>query len=77
LVAHATEPITLLYRQIGTEINRRILKNERAEYGERIVSTLSQRLTASFGKGWGKRHSWHCVRAADIFPENEIDLYPK
>ena len=64
--------ITLLYWQIGKEINARILKNERAEYGERIVSTLSEKLTASFGKGWGKRHLWHCVRTADIFSENEI-----
>ena len=64
--------ITLLYCHIGKEINGRILKNERAEYGERIVSSLSEQLTSSFGKGWGKRHLWHCVRSADIFSEDEI-----
>lgn len=49
-----------------------MLKNKRGEYGEAIISTLSQQLTASFGKGWGIRHLWHCVRAADIFPEDQI-----
>ena len=64
--------ITLLYWRIGNTIKSSLLKNKRGEYGEAIISTLSQQLTASFGKGWGIRHLWHCVRAADIFPEDQI-----
>ncbi|MEJ7737042.1 MAG: PDDEXK nuclease domain-containing protein [Chitinophagaceae bacterium] len=64
--------ITLLYWQVGKEINSRLLKNDRAVYGETIITTLSDQLSALFGRGWGKRHLWHCVRVADIFHENEI-----
>ena len=66
------QEITLLYWRIGRTISSSLLKNKRAEYGETIIVTLSQQLTASFGKGWGVRHLWHCVRVADIFPENQI-----
>ena len=66
------QEITLLYWNIGRAINHSLLKNKRADYGETIIATLSQQLTTSFGKGWGIRHLWHCVRAADIFPENQI-----
>lgn len=66
------QEITLLYWNIGRAINHSLLKKKRADYGETIIATLSQQLTTSFGKGWGIRHLWHCVRAADIFPENQI-----
>jgi hypothetical protein len=66
------QEITLLYWRIGRTISTSLLKNKRAEYGETIIATLSRQLTTSFGRGWGVRHLWHCVRAADIFPENQI-----
>jgi predicted nuclease of restriction endonuclease-like (RecB) superfamily len=66
------QEITLLYWRIGRTISTFLLKNKRAEYGETIIETLSRQLTTSFGRGWGVRHLWHCVRAADIFPENQI-----
>ena len=64
--------MTLLYWHIGETISNTLLKNKRAEYGEAIIATLSQQLTASFGRGWGVRHLWHCVRIADIFQESQI-----
>ena len=66
------QEITLLYWRIGRTISATLLKNKRAEYGESIIATLSRQLTTSFGRGWGVRHLWHCVRTADIFPENQI-----
>jgi predicted nuclease of restriction endonuclease-like (RecB) superfamily len=33
---------------------------------------LSTQLTQAYGKGWGKRHLWHCVRVADTFEEDQI-----
>ncbi|MFD3004061.1 DUF1016 N-terminal domain-containing protein, partial [Pontibacter toksunensis] len=29
-------------------------------------------LTNTYGRGWSKRHLWHCVRVADTFPEDLI-----
>ncbi len=66
------QEMTLLYWRIGRAISTSLFKNKRAEYGENIVVNLSRQLTVSFGKGWGVRHLWHCVRVGDIFPENEI-----
>ena len=39
--------LTMLYWKIGERINAEVLKGARAEYGERIVATLSQQLSWS------------------------------
>ncbi len=36
--------ITALYWNIGTRINKEILNNQRAEYGQQIVATLARQL---------------------------------
>jgi len=41
-----------LYYRIGERIRRDILGQGRAEYGERIVATVSQQLTTEFGGGF-------------------------
>jgi hypothetical protein len=43
-----------LYWHVGPRIRADILGGERAEYGEQIVSTLSQQLTREFGRGYSK-----------------------
>jgi len=42
--------ITLLYWRVGKAIREEILKDQRAEYGERIIVTLSQKLTERYGR---------------------------
>ncbi|HMI05369.1 MAG TPA: PDDEXK nuclease domain-containing protein [Pedobacter sp.] len=64
--------ITLLYWKIGKRINEEILGNERAEYGKRIVISLSKQLTEDYGKGWGKTHLNYCIQFAEIFPDEQI-----
>jgi predicted nuclease of restriction endonuclease-like (RecB) superfamily len=64
--------LTLLYWQIGKRINDDILQNQRAEYGKQIVSTLSRQLTEDYGKGWGIQHIRHCLRLAEVFPDEQI-----
>ena len=49
-----------------------VLKGERAEYGQQIIKTLAKQLTQSVGKGWSTQQLRHCLRFAEIFPENEI-----
>ncbi|WP_460881039.1 PDDEXK nuclease domain-containing protein [Pontibacter rugosus] len=49
-----------------------LLQEQRAGYGEQIVSSLASHLTKSYGRGWSKRHLWHCVRVADTFPGDQI-----
>ena len=44
--------LTMLYWKIGERINAEVLKGARAEYGERIVATLSQELSREYGQGF-------------------------
>jgi len=41
---------THLYYEIGKYLNLEILKENRAEYGNRIIATVSQQLTTQLGK---------------------------
>jgi hypothetical protein len=45
----------LLYGQVGHRIRTEILREKRADYGERIVPTLSAQLAADFGDGFNSR----------------------
>jgi predicted nuclease of restriction endonuclease-like (RecB) superfamily len=64
--------ITLLYWKIGKYIRQDILKKKRANYGQKIVESLSEQLTKQYGKGWSKRHLHNCFRFAETFPDEQI-----
>lgn len=62
----------MLYWSIGRRIKVDLMKNRRAGYGEKVQKTVSDKLTAEFGAGWGLRKIQHCVRSADVFSEEQI-----
>jgi predicted nuclease of restriction endonuclease-like (RecB) superfamily len=64
--------MTLLYWRVGRRIQVEILKNQRAEYGGEILATLSQELTAEFGKGFSYSALTRMLRFAENFPEASI-----
>ncbi len=64
--------LTLLYWQVGKRIQDEILRGERAAYGQQVVSILSARLTAEYGRGWGEKQLRHCLRAAETFSDETI-----
>jgi predicted nuclease of restriction endonuclease-like (RecB) superfamily len=64
--------LVLLYWRVGQRIRQDILKEKRAEYGERIVSALGTQLTAEFGRGFGPRNLFRMIRFAEVFPDIEI-----
>jgi predicted nuclease of restriction endonuclease-like (RecB) superfamily len=61
-----------LYWNIGTRIRRDILKQKRADYGERIVSAVSRELSTEYGKGFGRANLFNMVRFAEQFPDPQI-----
>lgn len=48
--------LTLLYWNIGKQINEDILKNGRADYGKTIIPILSNELSSIYGIGFNKRN---------------------
>jgi predicted nuclease of restriction endonuclease-like (RecB) superfamily len=64
--------LTLLHWRIGRRINDEILKGDRAEYGKQILATLSQELTAEYGKGFNYSALTRMVRFVEAFPQQEI-----
>jgi hypothetical protein len=56
-----------LYWHIGTRIRQDVLREKRAEYGEKIVQTLSAQLTVEYGRGFGRRNLFQMIRFAEAF----------
>ena len=72
LAVSVNSVLTMLYWNIGKTINNDILKNERAEYGKEIVSTLSRQLIKEYGKGYSKRNLAHMLKFSLIFKDKNI-----
>lgn len=64
--------LVMLYWKVGQRIQKEILKEKRAEYGEEIVPTVSAQLMAEFGEGFGRRNLFRMIRFAEVFPEEQI-----
>jgi predicted nuclease of restriction endonuclease-like (RecB) superfamily len=61
-----------LYWRIGKRIRKDVLHEQRADYGEEIVATLSQQLAAEYGRGFDRTNLSRMVKLAEIFPDEEI-----
>lgn len=72
IATNVNTELTMLYWHIGRRIRMDILQEERATYGDEIVATLSQKLTAEFGRGFGKRNLTQMVRFVEILPNVQI-----
>jgi predicted nuclease of restriction endonuclease-like (RecB) superfamily len=72
VAAAVNAELTLLYWQIGRRISEGVLGGARAEYGQQILAALARQLTAAYGRGWSEKQLRHCVRAAEVFPEEGI-----
>jgi predicted nuclease of restriction endonuclease-like (RecB) superfamily len=64
--------LVLLHWQIGQRIRVEILHEKRAEYGEEILATVSQQLTAEFGNGFSRFNLSRMIQFAEAFPDEKI-----
>lgn len=72
-VARAVDTgLVALSWQVGRRIQQDILQSKRAKYGERILQTVSAKLTAEFGRGYSPRNLASMVRFAEAFPNPRI-----
>ncbi len=73
VAATANYELTMMYWHIGERINRKVLRNERAAYGEQIVATVSRQLQAIYGtKGFELRNIRRMMQFATLFPDIQI-----
>ncbi len=68
----ANSSLTMLYWKMGERIQREILADGRAEYGEKIVSTLSTQLVNEYGEAFGLRGLRRMVQFATAFSDEKI-----
>jgi predicted nuclease of restriction endonuclease-like (RecB) superfamily len=64
--------LVTMYWQIGKRIREDVLNEQRAGYGDEIVSTLSKQLIAEYGKGFSKPNLSRMMWLAEAFPDQEI-----
>ncbi len=64
--------LTEMYWQIGKTINNEILKNERAEYGKQVLSSLAIELTREYGRGFERSSLTRMVTFYNKFSDYQI-----
>jgi predicted nuclease of restriction endonuclease-like (RecB) superfamily len=69
---HANAEITLMYWEVGYFIKTNVLDNKRAEYGKKIVATLSQQLVSVYGNSFEYTKMRRMASFAKLFPDVNI-----
>lgn len=64
--------LTLLYWNIGKQINEDVLQYDRAEYGKTIILQLSKVLTEKYGNGFNKRNLHSFLKLYTVFQDITI-----
>jgi predicted nuclease of restriction endonuclease-like (RecB) superfamily len=68
----ANSHIVLMFWEIGKYINSAILGMERAEYGKKIVVTLSRQLIEKYGKSFEDKNLRRMMQFASQFDDEQI-----
>ena len=72
IISVANNQVVLMFWEIGRYINSAILGMERAEYGKRIVKTLSTQLQQKYGNQFEDKNLRRMMQFATQFPDIEI-----
>ncbi|HPS31777.1 MAG TPA: PDDEXK nuclease domain-containing protein [bacterium] len=64
--------IVYLYWHVGKRISIETLKGNRAEYGKKIIATVSQQLTEQYGQGFSYSALTRMVNFSNCFPDQNI-----
>ena len=64
--------LTILFWHIGQRIHEEILKNKRAEYGKKIIATLSQQLKEEYENGFSYSALHRMCSFHEKFPDFKI-----
>lgn len=72
VVAQANSTLTLLFWQVGYQINEFVLAHKRAEYGKQIVSTLSSQLVEKYGNNFTEKNVRRMIQFAEVYSDVQI-----
>jgi hypothetical protein len=64
--------LVTLYWGVGTSIREDVLQRKRADYGRRIVATLSPQLVGDYGSGSSPDNLFRMIQFAECFPDRQI-----
>jgi len=68
----ANSTTTLLYWHLGRRLLAESLQDERAQYGRRILATVSRELTVEFGQAFTLRSLYRAIQFCQGFTDQEI-----
>ncbi|HZK08763.1 MAG TPA: DUF1016 N-terminal domain-containing protein [Bacteroidales bacterium] len=71
-VSQVNSALTITYWHVGKKTNEHVLKNERAEYGKKIVVSVARQLAEAFSKSFEIRNLRRMMQFAEEFPNIEI-----
>ena len=71
-ISQVKSTVTLLFWQIGKEINDEILHNKRAEYGTQIIANLAKKLSGQYGKNFEEKNLRIMMQFSLQFPVRKI-----
>jgi len=69
---YANREVTLMYWEVGHYIRSTVLDGERAEYGKKVVVTLSQQLVKKYGRSFDIDNMRRMIRFAEKFDNFKI-----
>lgn len=64
--------MAMLYWHLGNRVRKEILSDQRAEYGQEIVATVSRQLTSIYGKGFSDKSLRRMIQFGEVFPDEKI-----
>jgi hypothetical protein len=64
--------LTNLYWHIGNRIRQETLQDKRAEYGRKIVATVSRQLAVEYGSGFSEANLRRMIQFSEVFPDEQI-----
>jgi hypothetical protein len=68
----ANAALMLLHRRVGQLIDDRVLKRQCADYGKRIVASVSRQANTRFGRGFDEKTLRRMMQFAREFPDEQI-----
>jgi len=72
IAASFNATLSMLYWSIGNRINKEVLSNERASYGQEVIRNLCSELQSEYGNSFSEKNVRRMMQFAEVFPDKEI-----